>query len=152
MAGDWVAWTKGLERKSEVIRIAAKLSELPLLSAARCVLVWSWADDQIGEECVRDDKTGFVRLSPNPGDNARFIDQLGGLLGFADAMASEGWIKFRHDLIEFPNFARWNTETAKTRLRNSKNQQRNANDRSPIRAPARMMTSLECHRIAVTNR
>lgn len=124
MAGDWIKWTKGLPNKPEVIRMATALRVTREAVVCRLMQFWEWCDENVADSDVRETGSAFVKLSPDRGDNVAVVDSLVGTPGFADSLAVVGWIKFRDDLIELPNFGRHNGETAKTRARNAKNQQR----------------------------
>src|SRR5215471_20482080 len=125
MAGDWLKWVKGLADKREIALIAASLRRDRYEVAGRCMKLWEWCDDNIPEDRVSDSHgAAVIVLSPHNGDNAAFIDSLVGLEGFANAMASAGWLHFRSGSVEFPNFSRHNGTTAKTRARNGLNQSR----------------------------
>lgn len=125
MAGDWIKYVKGLEQKPEVVQIAGVLSIPREFVVCRLMKLWSWTDDNIPEENISStDDSAFVKMSPKNDDNMAFVDALVGTPGFAAAMASACWIRFRHGRIELPNFGRNNGETAKTRARNAKNQKR----------------------------
>ena len=124
MAGDWVKWVKGLENKPEVVRMSGQLGRSRLEVATMCMVLWGWADDNIPEESIAESGSAFVTLSPSDGDNMAFIDAVVGTPRFADSMSRVGWLRFRDERVEFPNFGRHNGETAKTRARNAKNQKK----------------------------
>ena len=46
MAGHWIPWEIGLHQKSEVVRMAKACGVHPHEMAARCMIVWAWAQDQ----------------------------------------------------------------------------------------------------------
>lgn len=131
MAGDWVKWEIGLENKPEVVRMAGLLKRSRREVAADCMALWAWADGNIPEENISENGSAFVTLSPSAGDNMAFIDDVVGTPQFAHSISSVGWLHFRHDRVEFPNFGRHNGETAKTRARNAKNQKKKRSKPAP---------------------
>lgn len=112
MAGDWLKWTKGLERKREVLIIAHSLGRTPEEVAARLMKLWDWCDDNITEEQIDENGHAFVTLGK---DHLHLIDALAGVSGFADAMTTAGWIIQRSGSLTFPNYSRHNGKTAKSR-------------------------------------
>lgn len=120
MAGDWIKWTKGLERKREVLMIAAALGRTPEEVAGRLMRLWDWCDDNITEEQIDSDGHAFVTLGS---DQVHLIDALAGVTGFADAMTAAGWIIQRNGSLTFPNFSRHNGKTAKSRALSTKRKQ-----------------------------
>lgn len=124
MAGDWIKWTHGLPDKPEVIRLSGLLNLPREVVVCRLMRFWEWCDENVPDTDIRTTGSAFVKMSPRRGDNVAFVDALVCTPNFADSLAVVGWIKFRDDLIELPNFGRHNGETAKTRARNAKNQKR----------------------------
>lgn len=122
MTGEWVKWEKGLARKPKVIKMAGALGIDRFSVASRLMLVWEWADENILKGDITPEGSAFVTLSSSDDDNRAFIDAIAEAKGFADSMASIGWIYFRNGRIEFPKFNTHNGETGKTRARNAKNQ------------------------------
>lgn len=128
MAGDWVIWTKGLEKKSEVARMAKLLSISIAEVCLKLMKFWAWCDEEIPNDSVKDSGSAFHVLTSDKDADMAFIDaEIVGLPSFAKSLASVEWIFFRNGRIEIPNFGRWNLQTAKTRLRNSKNQKSRRN-------------------------
>lgn len=121
---DWIKWTKGLPDKPEVIRLAGRLGLTREAAVCKLMRFWEWCDDNIPRSDIRENGSAFVTLSPRDGDNVAFIDALVGTPGFADSLSAVDWLRCRDGRIELPNFGRHNGETAKTRARNAKNQQR----------------------------
>ena len=112
MAGDWIKWTKGLERKREVLLIASILGISPEEVAGRLMRLWDWCDDNIGENQIDENCNAFVTLGAH--GNAH-INTLTGNAGMADAMVKTGWLVQNGESITFPNYGRHNGKTAKTR-------------------------------------
>lgn len=102
MAGDWIKWQKGLERKPEIVRIARTLNTSPINAAAMCMQVWSWADDNSTDGVV-------------PGLTPEDVSTVVGLPGIAEAMTVAGWLVISDSGIQFPNYDRHNGSTAKAR-------------------------------------
>lgn len=132
MAGDWIKWSVGLCRKPEVQRIAVALGLSREVAVCRLMEFWEWCDANIPDSQVRDDGTAFVKLSPHDGDNLAFVDAIVGTPQFAVSLSSVDWIRFRSGQIEIPNFGRHNGETAKTRARNAKNQDRKRQEKKSV--------------------
>jgi hypothetical protein len=130
MAGDWIKWTKGLSRKREVLVLASKLHKDRHEIAARLMLLWEWCDENISE--VDFDAEGNASLLVGDKPNS-FIDDTVGLSGFAEAMASPEvcWLTVRSGgRITFPNLARHNGSTAKTRAYEQKKKRDQRHDLS----------------------
>lgn len=109
MAGMWIPWECGLARKSEVLKMAKICKEHPHAIAARCMIVWEWAQDQT--------VNGIIQ-GLSPGD----VSDAVGVPGIGEAMAdpSVGWIfDMGDDGISFPNWERFNGEPAKQRAVNA---------------------------------
>ena len=124
MAGDWIKWGKGLAKKPEVVAMASQLGIDRHHVAGLLMELWEWGDDNIESKGLGQDEWATVRMSPNDGDNSTFLDALVGFCGFADAMAEVGWLTVRSSRIAFPNYARHNGDSAKSRARNCRNQKR----------------------------
>jgi len=132
VAGDWIKWSVGLCRKPEVQRIAVSLGVSREVAVCRLMEFWEWCDANIPDSSVRDDGTAFVKLSPHDGDNLSFVDAIVCTPQFAASLSSVDWIRFRAGQIEIPNFGRHNGETAKTRARNAKNQDRKRQNKKDV--------------------
>jgi hypothetical protein len=112
MAGDWIKWTKGLERKREVLMMAASLDRAPEEIAGRLMRLWDWCDDNIGDGQVAESGCASVTLGAQ---QLSLIDGITGVVGFADAMSATGWLVQENWTLTFPNYARHNGKTAKSR-------------------------------------
>lgn len=104
----WIAWTKGLTHRAEVLAIADKLSIDPKLAAACCMLIWEWADDETEDGSV----TNVTLVS-----FFRHADSVTGLRAFGEAFASVGWIVEDVNSVRFPNWDTYNGTSAKKRLK-----------------------------------
>lgn len=139
MAG-YIEWSKGLAEKREVLIMAHTLKVDPDLVAARLMRFWEWCDDNIPEDAIdKDTEDAVIVLSPNRGDTETFIDGKARLEGLAKLLASRpvSWIKhLGNGRVKLVRYGRHNGTTAKTRVRNARNQaKRRANgvsDMSPL--------------------
>lgn len=102
MAGDWIKWESGLEAKPEIFRIAKALRVSRFDACGRCMLFWVWADGNTTD--------GFIK-----GADAAFVDEIVGVVGFADALECAGWIVVDDMGVTLINFDRHNGKTAKQR-------------------------------------
>lgn len=107
--GCWLKWEKGLERKQEILQIAARLLMPPAQAAGTLMVVMSWLDDNVSE--YRDGHAIVTLKSLSPA----FIDTIAGITGFADALAEVGWIRSEGNNLLFVNAGRHNGVTAKAR-------------------------------------
>jgi hypothetical protein len=130
MAGDWIKWTVGLIDKPEIVRMSSALGLMREVVVCRLMKFWEWCDGNVPDCDIRDNDSAFIVMSPDDGDNKAFLDALVSTPKFADSLACVGWIRFRNGRIELPNFGRHNGETAKTRARNARNQQRKREKRT----------------------
>lgn len=108
MAG-WIAWQKGLARKAKVFQIAKRLKVTRREAACMCMEVWEWAD----ENTVDGTADGMTPAE---------LSEAVAIPGIAEAMALKeiGWLLVDHRGVIFPDFDRWNGETAKRRLQTAK--------------------------------
>lgn len=113
MAGDWIKVQKHTPRKSEVLKIASALKISKADAFLGCFEIWCWAD----EEC----EDGHVNIT------AELLDSIAGLSGFAHALVSVGWLHDRDGRLEFPNFDRHMSQSAKRRAMASQRMQRARN-------------------------
>jgi len=106
MAG-WIAWHKGLHRKPEVFQIAKQLKVSRREAACMCIEVWEWADENTVDGQV-------------DGMNPAELSEAVGIPGIAESKHASGWLLSDVRGLIFPNFDRWNGETAKRRLQSAK--------------------------------
>lgn len=130
MAGDWIKWCKGLARKREVVVLSSMLDRGRHEIAARLMELWEWLDDNTSESDIDDEENVSLILGDKP---TAFVDALLGLPGMAEAMASPEvrWLEPRSGgRIVFPNLARHNGTSAKTRAyEQSKKRKQRSRDR-----------------------
>lgn len=111
MAGDWIAWSKGFAKKTEVLQLAAAFNLTRQHAASSCMEIWEWFDDN-----TRDGHAPSV---------TRFVlDDIAGVPGFTEGMINIGWLTDDGENISVPKFDRWNSQTAKSRILGTKRKQR----------------------------
>ena len=109
MAMDWIAWTKGLTVKREIIALSARLGKSRPECAVHCMVVWEWADDQTVDGDV-------------DGVPLEFLDEITGVPGFGKHLQGVGWVEVNPGAdgeppgLLFPNWDRFNSRTAKKRM------------------------------------
>ena len=128
MAANWIKWTKGLASRREVAVIASRLNRDRHEIAGRLMVLWEWCDDNFRDADVLDLSLDVSLILGDTSETAlAFLDQITGLPGLAAAMASPavGWITAGADgEVVFPNLARNNGSTAKTRASSAEKKQR----------------------------
>ena len=103
MAGQWIPWAVGLHQKPEVVRMAKACGVHPHEMAARCMIVWAWAQEQTVDGIIQG-------LAPDD------ISSTLGISGVGEALASVGWLTDIGDGIAFPNWDRFNGRPSKQRM------------------------------------
>lgn len=103
MAGFWIPWEIGLASKREVLMIAKLLKIDRRIAATMCMEVWAWAQEQSLDGMV-------MGMSPSDVSSAVSVPGLG------EAMTIAGWIVESENMIQFPNWQRFNGKSAKKRL------------------------------------
>lgn len=137
--GFWLKWEKGLERKQEILQIAARLMLAPAHAAGALMLVMEWLDDNVS--LYSSDGHALVTLkSLSP----TFVDSIAGISGFGEAMAEVGWLRVENGVLQFVNAAKHNGITAKVRADAAMRQTRSrktraAEDRDIIPRPLRRL-------------
>jgi hypothetical protein len=111
MAGFWIAWECGLTRKREVLLIAKRLKVSAREAAAMCMEVWEWAGDQSIDGLV---------VGLDPADVSAAV----GISGIGEAMKQAAWIFHSDGAIQFPNWGRFNSRSAKQRLQAAERKRR----------------------------
>ncbi len=110
MSGFWIKWEKGLTRKPEILRMAARLMISPTQTAGSLMLVMEWLDDSVKD--LSEDGHADVTLGSLP---SSFVDSISGIQGFAEALAEVGWVQQNGDVLRFVNVGRHNLTSAKNR-------------------------------------
>lgn len=107
MAGDWVAMRTELPNDPAVLQLAQRLELDVDAVIGKLLRLWGWADQHL-------DIDGLA-----PGATPAFIDELCRCAGFAAALGKirpKAWLIFGKNGAKFPDFSRWNSSTAKSRL------------------------------------
>lgn len=107
----WIAWTKGLTLKREVMAMAASLDLDRRVVACCCMEAWEWADENTED--------GHA-----PGVTNVTLDAVTGVTGFGRAMIEAGWLIEDERGIVFPKFERYNANSAKKRLKAAERKRR----------------------------
>jgi DNA replication protein DnaT len=100
---EWIKVEHHIHEKIEVAAIAEHTGLDPDTVVGKLCRVWAWAS----RNCHADGVTGVTAL--------RVIREITGTEKFDEAMANCGWIRIKGDKIEFANFDRHNSQTAKER-------------------------------------
>jgi hypothetical protein len=103
MAGDWIKFELATLDKPEVFLIADLIDCDPDAVIGKLMRVWGWFDQQTEDGNA-------------PSVTKKLLDRLAGVIGFADAMKSTGWLMEADGVISLPHFDRHNGKTAKNRL------------------------------------
>lgn len=121
MAGDWIAWVKGLRTRREVILMASALDMTQREVASCCMEWWEWCDSEGDFDPSRDCHVRGVTFVTGLSQ----IDAHVGVTGFGQAMADVGWAVANDDGdLMHPQLGRWTGSAAKERLRANKRQQK----------------------------
>jgi hypothetical protein len=108
----WIKIDHNLERKPEVMRLAATMGVSTLEVVGLLVRFWCWIDEQSADGSV-------PLVSPHDVDTVVRKD------GFCAAMLSVGWVhEGDKEGINVPNFDRHNSDSAKKRATEAKKKQR----------------------------
>ena len=103
MAGEWIKVENHLHEKVEVAAIAEHTGLDLDAVVGKLVKVWAWAS----RNCHGDGVTSVTAL--------RVIREITRVENFDEALSNCGWIRIKGDKIEFVNFDRHNSQTAKER-------------------------------------
>lgn len=110
MAGDWIKWEKGLAGKPEVLRMAAALRRSPTEIAGACMMLWEWADSNVGEDGIAQGLT-LETLGA-------LQERCSGVTHLCEQLVAVGWLRPTADGVEFANYCRHNGKSAKIRAQN----------------------------------
>jgi len=102
VAGDWIKWVNGLNRRRETLVIAERLGLDHWSVASRLMEVWEWADGNTADGNV-------------PSVTPALLDRITDCAGFGEAMISVGWLEVNGDGIRFVNWDHHNSQSAKQR-------------------------------------
>lgn len=124
MAGDWQPMRLDLEDDIAVVALSSRIGHNINTTIGALHRAWAWAN--------RNSVDGSM-----PGITAQHLNIRIGIPEFAEAMASVGWLEIQENLLVFPNFGRWNSQGAKTRLANTRRQQLSRECRASVAPEAR---------------
>lgn len=137
MAGDWIPMRLDLSDDPSVIAIAAKCDLDEHSVIGRLYKLWSWANRHLADGNAR-------------GVTESWVDRYLGVSGFASAMIESGWLGSNGTNIVFPNFERWNSKGAKTRILTA-NRVKNLRSNAASVTPSVTKTLPENSRVENTN-
>lgn len=103
MAGHWIPWEFGLSRKREICMIAKALKVDRRAAAAMCMEVWEWASEQSVDGLI-------------VGVEKEGVSDAVGIPGIGEAMHDVDCIVNGNNNVQFPNWERFNSKSAKCRL------------------------------------
>lgn len=108
MAGEWLKFECATPDKPEVFAITSKLGwDDPDLTVGKLFRVWRWFDQQT----IDGNAAGVTPA---------LLDRVVGVSGFANAMASVGWLMISEFGLALPNFERHTGVSAKARALTAK--------------------------------
>jgi hypothetical protein len=131
VANGWIVFDKALPTKPEVSVICRALGISRPEAVLACLQVWAWADENTTDGLL-------------DGLAVEDVDYQARIPGFGAAMVKAGWLQADGRGLVFPNFERWNAETAKQRLKKSQRQSKwrtRRGDQEPPRASTEPSTS-----------
>jgi hypothetical protein len=111
MAGDWIKIEIVTPDKPEIIAMSETLQIDQDAILGKLVRLWIWADQQTYDGNAKGNALSVTKS---------FIDRCTGVIGFAEAMLSTGWLRQENCSLLFPNFDRHNGQTAKQRALTAK--------------------------------
>lgn len=117
MAGDWIPIRINLRTDPRVVTMAALLKRSPQHIMGCLCQVWSAAN----EHTVDGKLKGYTLGA---------IDALTETKAFGGAMAAQGWLIVEADGLLCPDFDKYNSDSAKTRLQNARRAARHRNTKS----------------------
>jgi hypothetical protein len=103
MAGDWIPLRLDLPEDPAVIAISMATGLDEYAVVGKLHKLWSWANRHL----ITGDAESVTES---------WVDRYVHTAGFAAAMLKTGWLRTRSGHVQFPNFDRWNSESAKRRL------------------------------------
>lgn len=107
MAGDWMPLRLDIADDPAVIAISDECEIDDCRTIGALVKLWTWANRHL--------ENGYASSVTE-----KWIDRYIGVAGFANAMTKAGWLLVTDAGIEFPNFDRWNSKSAKNRILSAK--------------------------------
>ena len=122
MAGDWIKMRRALPACPKVA-VICRLTKLDAYAVCgRLLALWSWADEHTNDGVAA-------------GIGGDYLDDMVGKKGFADALAHihVGWLEITDDGVIFPDYAKHNGSTGKTRAQAQRRQTRKRDkDHGPV--------------------
>lgn len=107
MAGDWIPIRCNLLNDPAVIAVAAATGLDEYAVAGRLLKLWAWANEHTTDGNAR-------------GVTEKWIDRFVSAECFANGLISAGWLLIEDGKVVFPNFDRWNSQSAKARVLTAK--------------------------------
>lgn len=125
MAGDWIPVRIDIHEDPAVIAISVAVGLDEYAVVGRLHRLWGWANRHLSSGNA-------------PSVTDQWIDRYVSAPGFAAAMLAAGWLRSRSGGVEFPNYDRWNSQSAKRRALTAQRvkRSRNANGNAPGVTPA----------------
>lgn len=102
MPGDWIPMRSDLHEDPKVIAIASALGLDVFAVIGRLLKLWGWVSRKLPDGSAR-------------GITQEWIDDYVRADGFAEAMASVGWLSINNNVCIFPELDTWNSASAKAR-------------------------------------
>ena len=102
MSGGWIPIRLDLPDDPSVLSIASDLGMDEFAVIGRLIKIWSWANRHL--------------LDGKAAISLEWIDRFVDTPGFAVALVKAKWLQIKTSGVQFPNFDRWNSTGAKSRL------------------------------------
>lgn len=117
MAGDFIFISKDLPRRREVLAIASMTGLSHRHVVGVLIDFWTWADSETTDGKIRDCDIATIEAI------------FGESKTFWESMKKVGWLRENKTGIVIPRFDKWNSDSAKSRMRNTM-RQRKTRDKS----------------------
>jgi hypothetical protein len=121
MAGDWIPVRINLQTDPRTIAIGVRLRKPALFVVGGLVAIWGAANEHTTDGRLK----GYTPAS---------IDAMIGCKGFGAAMEAVNWLIVEPDAVVVPDFDRYNSDGAKTRLQGARRAARLRHDQSARKA------------------
>lgn len=133
MAGDWIKCRVDLPTDPAVIAMAAALDCDEFDVVGRLMAFWAWADRHVSENGHAPSVTG------------KWIDRAFRCDGFAQAMASVGWLVIDATGVTIPRWSRHNGTSAKDRALAADRKRKERNADKDLRASSAGLADADAH-------